>query len=127
MKKIISIAILAAVLVGVGVGYKSCSSPSIKSNMKEMQQNYKAAMNATTIEEFSKYATQLEAKAQVAAKQDYDGTKPNEAIYKAGMVELNTEMTDLHKAVVANDLDKAKKIMSTINDTKKKYHNALGE
>lgn len=126
MKKIISIVVLVLALLGVGIAYKSCGSPSIKANMKEMKQHYKDAMDANSMTELSKHAALLETTAQTVAKQDYDGTKPNEAIYKAGMVELSAEMTELRKAVADNDLDKAKKILSLINDTKKKYHTVLG-
>ena len=126
MKKIILAATVVA-LIAIAIGVKSLSSSDVKESMQTMKKNYAAAMSSTDMNEFSKYATLLQTAAHDASQQDYDGSKPNEIIYRAGMLELNQEMTELNQAVAANDLSKAKSILAKVNDSKKKYHTALGE
>ena len=126
MKKIILAGSVVA-LIAIAIGVKSLSGSGVKDSMQAMKKNYAAAMGSTDMNEFSKYATLLQTAAQDTSQQDYDGTKPNEVIYRAGMLELNQEMTALNQAVAANDLPKAKSILAKVNDSKKKYHTALGE
>ncbi|AXF85120.1 hypothetical protein DTO96_100839 [Ephemeroptericola cinctiostellae] len=126
MKKIILAASVVA-LIAVAIGVKSLSGSDVKDSMQAMKKNYAAAMSSTDMSEFSRYAALLQAAAHDASQQSYDGSKPNEIIYQAGMLELNQEMTALNQAVAANDLSKAKSILAKVNDSKKKYHTALGE
>ena len=126
MKKIILAASVVA-LIAVAIAVKSLSGSDVKDSMQAMKKNYAAAMSSTDMGEFSRYAALLQAAAHDASQQSYDGSKPNEIIYRAGMLELNQEVTALNQAVAANDLSKAKSILAKVNDSKKKYHTALGE
>ena len=126
MKKISIAVVLLA--IAAAFGFKVFFSDSgVKDSMKELKKTYAAAMSSTNMTEFAKQAALLQTAAQNASKQDYDGSKPNEVVYRAGMMELGQEMSDLNQAIAANDLSKAKSILARVNDSKKKYHTALGE
>lgn len=127
MKRNILILAVIVAFVGAAFAYFSLRGPSVESTMKDMQANYKAAMSSSTMAEFAPLAAKLQSAVQLASKQDYDGSKPNQVVYNAGMMELSQEMTELNQAITANDLNKAKEVLAKVNESKKKYHKTLGE
>jgi soluble cytochrome b562 len=95
----------------------------IKTLMKDMKQALQGAMNSRTIPEMSGYVTRLESDVQQASRQPY---RDDQATYDEGMRTLRDELTEVDRAVQANDLPAAKAALRRINGTKKHFHDLLG-
>jgi len=95
----------------------------IKTLMKDMKQAMQGAMNSRTIPEMSGYMTRLESDVQQASRQPY---RDDQATYDEGMRTLRDELTDVDRAIQANDLPAAKTALRRINGTKKHFHDLLG-
>ncbi|TDR30901.1 cytochrome b562 [Hydromonas duriensis] len=128
MKKLSLILVALVAVAGAAVwGFKSVTGPNIEAPMKRMQMTYKAAMDSNNMADFKNNVTTLQTTIQNASTLEYDGSKPNQEIYRAGMHELDEHMAAVNQAIADNDLDKAKAALAKVNDSKKKYHKALGE
>ncbi|BCF96948.1 hypothetical protein PPGU19_015170 [Paraburkholderia sp. PGU19] len=95
----------------------------IKILMKDMKRAMQGAMDSTTMPELSTYVARLESDAQQASRQPYYSDQPT---YDEGMQALRQELTEVDRAIHANDMNAAKRALRTINDTKKHYHDLLG-
>jgi soluble cytochrome b562 len=82
----------------------------------------KGAMKSSTMAEFSQYANRLQADATKASKLQY---KSDPETYHKGMLELQQELSVVHKAVLANDLKAAIAALQKVNASKKHYHDLL--
>ncbi|WP_077187975.1 cytochrome b562 [Burkholderia cenocepacia] len=71
----------------------------------------------------SGYVTRLESDAQQASHQSYRDDQPT---YDEGMRILRDELTEVDRAIQANDLAAAKQALRRINGTRKRYHDLLG-
>lgn len=94
----------------------------IKILMKDMKRALQGAMASTTMPELSGYVATLESDAQRASRQPYRGDQPT---YDEGMQALRQELTEVDRAVQANDMNAAKQALRRITDTKKHYHDLL--
>lgn len=94
----------------------------IKQSMNEMKLAYNGAMNSTSIQEFARYAAQLQASASKASHLTYSS---DPGTYQKGMQELQREIDLMNMAIKANDLIAAKKDLQNINQAKKHYHHLL--
>lgn len=127
MKKLILILVVIAAVVGAAVwGFKSVTGPNIEAPMKRMQTTYKAAMESPNMAEFKSNVAEFQTAQQNVSKLTFDGSKPDQEIYRAGMLELEEGLAAVNQAIAANDLEKAKAALAKLNDSKKKYHKALG-
>ena len=95
----------------------------IKTLMKDMKQAMQGAMNSQTIPEMNGYVTRLESDVQQASGQPY---RDDQATYDEGMRTLRDELTEVDRAIQANDLAAAKAALRRINGTKKHFHDLLG-
>ncbi|WP_260433565.1 cytochrome b562 [Burkholderia sp. Bp8998] len=95
----------------------------IKPLMKDMKHAMQGAMNSRTIPEMKGYVARLESDAQQAGRQRYRDDQPT---YDDGMRTLHDELTEVDRAIEANDLPGAKQALRRINDSKKHYHDLLG-
>lgn len=95
----------------------------IKTLMKDMKQAMQGAMNSQTIPEMNGYVTRLESDVQQASRQPY---RDDQATYDEGMRTLRDELTEVDRAIQANDLAAAKAALRRINGTKKHFHDLLG-
>lgn len=95
----------------------------IKTLMKDMKQAMQGAMNSRTIPEMNGYVTRLESDVQQASRQPY---RDDQATYDEGMRTLRDELTEVDRAIQANDLAAAKAALRRINGTKKHFHDLLG-
>jgi soluble cytochrome b562 len=94
----------------------------IKILMKDMKQAMQGAMASTTVPELSGYVTRLEGDAQRARHLPYRG---DQSTYDEGMQTLREELTEVDRAIQANDLNAAKQALRRINSTRKHYHDLL--
>ncbi|RZF31241.1 cytochrome B562 [Paraburkholderia sp. UYCP14C] len=94
----------------------------IKILMKDMKQAMQGAMVSTTMPELSGYVTRLEDDAQRASHLPYRGDQPT---YDEGIQALREELTEVDRAIQANDLNAAKQALRRINGTRKHYHDLL--
>ncbi|HDR9249610.1 cytochrome b562 [Burkholderia vietnamiensis] len=113
-------AALAALLV---VTAAPAQAGEIKPLMRDMKQAMQRALNSRTTAEMRGYVTRLESDAQQASRQRYRSDQPT---YDEGMRTLQRELTDVDRALAADDLPAAKQALRRINDTKKHYHDLLG-
>ena len=95
----------------------------IKTLMKDMKQAMQGAMNSQTIPEMNGYVTRFESDVQQASRQPY---RDDQATYDEGMRTLRDELTEVDRAIQANDLAAAKAALRRINGTKKHFHDLLG-
>jgi soluble cytochrome b562 len=95
----------------------------IKTLMKDMKQAMQGAMNSRTIPEMNGYVTRLESDVQQASRQPY---RDDQATYDEGMRTLRDELSEVDRAIQANDLPSAKAALRRINGTKKHFHDLLG-
>ncbi|ALV61658.1 MULTISPECIES: cytochrome b562 [Burkholderia cepacia complex] len=95
----------------------------IKILMRDMKHAMQGAMSSRTIPELSGYVTRLESDAQQASHQSYRDDQPT---YDEGMRILRDELTEVDRAIQANDLAAAKQALRRINGTRKRYHDLLG-
>jgi len=95
----------------------------IKTLMKDMKYAMQSAMASRTIPEMKGYMTRLERDAQRASQQPYRDDQPT---YDEGMRALGDELTEVDRAIQANDLTAARQALRRISATKKRYHHLLG-
>lgn len=95
----------------------------VKQLMRDMKHAMQGAMNSRTIPEMTGYVARLESDVQQASRQQYRDDQPT---YDEGMRTLRGELTEVDRAVQANDLTAAKQALRRINGTKKHYHDLLG-
>jgi soluble cytochrome b562 len=67
--------------------------------------------------------TRLESDVQQASRQPY---RDDQATYDEGMRTLRDELSEVDRAIQANDLPSAKAALRRINGTKKHFHDLLG-
>ena len=95
---------------------------SIKQDMKDMKAAYSAAMESTTVPEFSGHFNTLKASARMAGASPYS---PDQMTYDKGMRELQGYFVQIDAALKANDLGAAKKGLGEINQARRHYHQLL--
>ncbi|WP_234745413.1 cytochrome b562 [Burkholderia sp. WTPI3] len=95
----------------------------IKTLMTDMKHAMQGAMASRTTAEMNGYVARLESDAQQASRQRY---RDDQATYDEGMRALRDELTEVDRAIQADDLSAAKQALRRINGTKKRYHDLLG-
>lgn len=95
----------------------------IKTLMRDMKRAMQGAMDSRTIPEMKGYVARLENDAQQASRQRYRNDQPT---YDEGMRTLHDELTEVDRAIQANDLSAAKQALRRISGSKKHYHDLLG-
>jgi soluble cytochrome b562 len=98
-------------------------SSDIKQTMNEMKRAFNGAMNSSSIEEFSRYAAQLQTSVSAASTMHYTD---DPATYRQGMQELQQNLDRMNQAVRAKDLPAAKNALRQMNLVKKHYHDLIG-
>ncbi|UMY33419.1 cytochrome b562 [Burkholderia contaminans] len=113
----------AALAVLLSLAAAPACAGEIKTLMRDMKHAMQGAMNSQTIPEMKGYVARLEGDAQQAARQRYRNDQPT---YDEGMRTLQNELTEVDRAIQANDLSAAKQALRRINGTRKRYHDLLG-
>ncbi|MEM5340429.1 cytochrome b562 [Paraburkholderia azotifigens] len=94
----------------------------IKTLMKDMKLAMQGALSSTTMPELRGYVTRLESDAQRASSQPY---RSDQSTYDEGMRSLQQELTEVDRAIQADDMNAAKRALHRINGTRKHYHDLL--
>ncbi|HDR9510445.1 cytochrome B562 [Burkholderia cepacia] len=95
----------------------------IKTLMRDMKHAMQGAMDSRSIPEMKGYVARLENDAQQASRQRYRNDQPT---YDEGMRTLHDELTEVDRAIQANDLSAAKQALRRISGSKRHYHDLLG-
>lgn len=114
---------VCAAFLGLMAVNVPAQASELKQTMREMKSAMKGAMKSSTIDEFAKYAAQLQTSSNHAGSLNFSD---NPGVYRQGMDELRQEIVRMNEAIKANDLATAKEALRKIDSTRKHYHKELG-
>lgn len=83
----------------------------------------RGALDSKTMPVLSRYVVRLKNDVHQASRLPY---RSDQSTYDKGMLTLRNELTEVDRAIQANDMKAAKRALREINATKRHYHHLLG-